>query len=292
MVTPVISRHKHDFNRYDAFGNAIGNSIVGKLQQNEHEKRQLNKQLDEAGRILNQGASNIVNGVQTDENNVTTDALTRQLQQQSLNVSNASGIKAADIASSLVNTVSVNNSVRDVGGINALSAQSRLNIQSLEHQSAVNAQARADTSIINAQRYADRTDVFRQQNPIHHTPVNIMDGIDVKGNLAWADYQRAEYEKSGIYAAELVYDAVTSTRDDAGVKFTLGIELGKNEMKFHADGDEAYFQYKNKTMKTNVSNIKGGGQNFSHRTTWNYAEGLSDTTFIEYDLYSGSSSCK
>ena len=33
MVTPVISRHKHDFNRYDAFGNAVGNYVVSKLSQ-------------------------------------------------------------------------------------------------------------------------------------------------------------------------------------------------------------------------------------------------------------------
>jgi hypothetical protein len=40
MVTPVISRHKHDFNRYDAFGNAIGNSIVSKLSSQPKQKSQ------------------------------------------------------------------------------------------------------------------------------------------------------------------------------------------------------------------------------------------------------------
>ena len=122
MVTPVISRHKHDFNRYDAFGNAIGNSIVGGIQKSAAEERQAKAQLEARIKAAALGASNIVNGVQTDANGVTTDALTRQLQQDSVNLGNASGAQAAGIVETLVKTTPVNYSVRDVGGINALSS--------------------------------------------------------------------------------------------------------------------------------------------------------------------------
>jgi len=81
---------------------------------------------------------------------------------------------------------------------NTMKAQANLGIQDLKHQSAVNAQARAQTSVANAQRYADRTDAFRQQNPVYQAPAGIMDGVDVKGNLAWADQQRAKHEQSWI----------------------------------------------------------------------------------------------
>ena len=266
-----------------AFGNALGNSIVSSLSKPPSLTAKEQADLERFSRISGQAASDKVNGVQTDANGVTTDALTRQLQQDSVNLGNAVGAEALTNVEKLNKVTPLRDTTRDVSGINALSAQSRLNIQNLEHQSAVNAQSRAETSIINAQRYADRTDAFRQKNPVYHAPAGIMDGVDVKGNLAWADQQRAKYEQSGIYAAELVYDAATN--EESTLKVTFNFETASSEYKFYVDHEEAFFQYKNKGMVTTAKNI--GEANFAHRTTWTYGEGISDKSFLEFDRVKG-----
>ena len=116
----------------DAFGNALGNSIVSGLSKPPSLTAKEQADLERFSRISGQAASDKVNGVQRNpDGSFKTDAITEQLNQQSLNTGNAVGAQAASIAESLVKTTSVNSSVRDVSGINALSAKYKTDLASL-----------------------------------------------------------------------------------------------------------------------------------------------------------------
>lgn len=108
----------------DAFGNAIGNSVVDKLNTRQTVTPEEQARLDAFGRSISQDASDKVNG-----------QLNERIVNINENIANSVGTDAASIAQSLVRTQTVSTKVRDVSRLAQLSADYNADIRAKTAQS-------------------------------------------------------------------------------------------------------------------------------------------------------------
>ncbi len=193
----------------DAFGNALGNSIVGGIQRSEAENNNRNRYIEVMGQKLTADTARKIDGqLATNLNkslNTTMQGVDASVDRMlwAINRNNAIDAQASFANEDASNLARRN---RVVTSTNTYSDLTQANIQSVSYQHELNKYNRA----LNTQVYGEQinaryqcgnqmaADEFAKFQPVQN---DLLAGVDVEGNIAWGQQRRDAFNQSFIGVA-------------------------------------------------------------------------------------------
>ncbi|WP_409424619.1 MULTISPECIES: LysM peptidoglycan-binding domain-containing protein [unclassified Pseudoalteromonas] len=193
----------------DAFGNALGNSIVSGIQRSETEKNNRNRYIEAMGQKLTADTARKIDGqLATNLNNslnTTMQGLDASVDRMlwAINRNNAIDAQASFASEDASNLARRN---RVVTSTNAYSDLIQANIQSVSYQHELNKYNRALNTLVYGEQINARyqrgnqmvADEFSKFQPIQN---DLFAGVDVEGNIAWGQQRREAFNQSFIGVA-------------------------------------------------------------------------------------------
>ena len=155
MILNTNNSQRNNNYKYDAFGNALGNSIVSGIQRSETEKNNRNRYLEAMGQKLTADTARKIDGqLATDLNNsfnTTMQGVDASVDRMlwAINRNNAIDVQASFASEDASNLARRN---RVVTSTNAYTDLTQANIQSVSYQHELNKYSRA----LNAQAYGEQ----------------------------------------------------------------------------------------------------------------------------------------